>query len=412
MKWLAAILPVILLATPLALSQQEGREQAKQLEKERDAALALARSEAKKAEKLQSDIGKLQAQLISVGQRISQQTQLQDEAEDRLDALEQEADKKAAKIKQDHKDLQELLAALQRSEMSPPPPLAVTPDDTLTATRSAILLAATVPKLRDRANALKGELTELTKLRSEVTEEREKYAEEEKRLRGEEDQLQGLVAQRQKLETQARTQARTSEAHAQNLADRAASLRELIRQLEAEAARLTPSIKPAKPVPSDQYVLAPSLKPSRNNGVASLPPVFHSPTARFADHRGQLQTPVVGQVEYSYGKAPDPDRDTGIVYATARRSQVLAPADGRVAYAGNFRDYGKLLILDVGEGYHIILSGLGTSYVVQDQTVLAGEPVGKMPDRRSPPPEFYLEFRKHGQPFNPVPWLKKPEKTG
>lgn len=411
MKRVIPIFLALLAAMP-AMAQQQGREAAQKLEKERDEALAKAKTESQKAAKLQTDIGKLQGQLVTVGQRISQQTLLQEEAEDRLDALEQEADQKAAKIKKDHADLQELLAALQRSEMSPPPPLAVTPDDTLTATRSAILLAATVPMLRDRANALKGELTELTKLRNEVTQERTKYAQEEKRLRGQEDQLQGLVAERQKLERTARSEAETSQAHAKQLADRAASLRELIRQLEAEAARLTPSIKPPRPAPSDQYVLAPSLKPSRNDAVTNLPPVYHSPTARFADARGQLQPPVVGRVEYAYGQSPDPDRDTGIVYATARRSQVLAPADGRIAYAGNFRDYGKLLILDVGEGYHIIMAGLGDSYVVQDQTVLAGEPVGKMPDRRSPAPEFYLEFRKHSQPFNPAAWLKKPAKTG
>lgn len=410
MRWIVLII-LALMATMPAMAQQQGREEAQKLEHERDEALAKAKAESRRAAKLQADIGKLQRQLIDVGQRISQQTWLQEEAEDRLDLMEQEANVKAAKIRKDHQDLKELLAALQRSEMSPPPPLAVTPDDTLAATRSAILLAATAPKLRDRANALKGELTELTELRNDVAQEREKYATEEKRLREQEDELQDLVAQRQKLEGQARSNAKTSHAHAEKLADRAASLRELIRQLEADAARLTPSIKPERPSRSDQFVLAPSLKPSRNT-VASLPPVFHSPTARFADHRGQLQPPVVGQLEYGFGKSPDPDRDTGMIYATARRSQVLAPADGRIAYAGNFRDYGKLLILDVGEGYHIVLVGLGTSYVVQDQTVLAGEPVGKMPDRRKPAPKFYLEFRKHGQPFNPAPWLKKLEKTG
>jgi septal ring factor EnvC (AmiA/AmiB activator) len=214
------------------------------------------------------------------------------------------------------------------------------------------------------------------------------------------------------LEIKLRGDADLASSEAQTLAERASDLRELIRQLEAQARKTTPSMKPKPPKPDP--VLAPSLKPGRgNNGaLAALPPVWHSPTGRFTDSRGQLENPVAGIVLSRFGQSKDPDRTGGIVFQTARRAQIIAPFDGQIAFVGNFRNYGQLLILDVGEGYHMVLSGLAQAYVVKGQSVLAGEPVGKMANRRKPAPEFYLEFRKKGQPFDPSPWLKKAVKAG
>jgi septal ring factor EnvC (AmiA/AmiB activator) len=89
---------------------------------------------------------------------------------------------------------------------------------------------------------------------------------------------------------------------------------------------------------------------------------------------------------------------------------VIAPLDARVQYAGVFRSYGLMVILDVGGDVLVIVSGLDALYPQAGQWVLAGEPIGRMSDRRgadpkSPSPELYLEVRRKGEPVDPEKWL-------
>ncbi|PHR56074.1 MAG: hypothetical protein COA47_13380 [Robiginitomaculum sp.] len=395
---------------PLAGLAQQGREDAEQLEQLRDEASTRQVLLEEKATRTQTQIRNLQVSLIDVAARIDQQNQRSVIAEDHLFRLQQKETVQTKALLADQMALRQVLAALQRSEMSPPPPLAVSAGDMLAAVRANILLGATAPELQSRAKTLQKSLIELKAVRVEIQTGQQELEQQMAALDIEQVQLQSLLGQRQKLETELRGDARLASNQVRTLSERAANVRELIRQLEAEAQKSTPSLKP-NATPS-QPVLAPRLKPGRQRLVASLGPVWHSPTGRFTDSRGQLELPVQGLVLARFGEAENPDKIGGMVIRTSRRAQIISPYDARVAFAGKFRNYGRLLILDVGEGYHMVLSGLAVTYVVKGQTVLAGEPVGKMVDRRKPAPEFYLEFRKLGQPFDPEPWLKKAIKAG
>jgi len=90
---------------------------------------------------------------------------------------------------------------------------------------------------------------------------------------------------------------------------------------------------------------------------------------------------------------------------TARSAQVIAPFEGKVAFAGQFRGYGQLLIIEHGGGYHTLLAGMARIDVHVDQWILTGEPVGIMGRKGARKPALYLEIRKQGQPINPLPWL-------
>ena len=86
---------------------------------------------------------------------------------------------------------------------------------------------------------------------------------------------------------------------------------------------------------------------------------------------------------------------------------VIAPADAQVIYAGEFHGYGPSLILRHGGGYHSVLAGLGRLDVAIGQWVLAGEPVGFMPDAAGDAPggKLYIELRRDGRPVDPRPRL-------
>ena len=129
----------------------------------------------------------------------------------------------------------------------------------------------------------------------------------------------------------------------------------------------------------------------------------------FPGERSSLTMPARGDVVTRYGasvqRAGGATRSKGIEIATRAGAQVVAPYDGQVVYAGPFRGYGRILIIEHGGRYHSLLAGLDRIDAVVGQWVLAGEPVGIMGSGANRDPELYLELRRTGQPINPLPWL-------
>jgi septal ring factor EnvC (AmiA/AmiB activator) len=81
--------------------------------------------------------------------------------------------------------------------------------------------------------------------------------------------------------------------------------------------------------------------------------------------------------------------------------------DGQIVYVGPFQPYVLVLILRHADGYHSLLAGLGRADGAVGQWVLAGEPVGAMPDAAETGSggEIYVELRHNGGPVDPQPWL-------
>jgi septal ring factor EnvC (AmiA/AmiB activator) len=106
--------------------------------------------------------------------------------------------------------------------------------------------------------------------------------------------------------------------------------------------------------------------------------------------------------------------EKGLAIAARPGAQVTAPCDGLVVYAGPFRSYGQLLILNAGGGYHVLLMGMERISVDPGQFVLTGEPVAAMGSGgliaaasatiTPSQPVLYIEFRKDGTPIDPGPW--------
>ena len=103
----------------------------------------------------------------------------------------------------------------------------------------------------------------------------------------------------------------------------------------------------------------------------------------------------------------------GLSIASRPGGEITAPCDGWVVYAGRFRSYGQLLILNAGGGYHVLLAGMERISVDLGQFVLTGEPVAVMGDGSQASPAdtsgpkqavLYVEFRKDGTPIDPSPW--------
>jgi murein hydrolase activator len=94
----------------------------------------------------------------------------------------------------------------------------------------------------------------------------------------------------------------------------------------------------------------------------------------------------------------------GLSWRTAPGATVVAPADGRVAFTGPYRTYGRILIIEHSGGVLSLLAGLDSAAVAAGQMVRAGGVVGRM---GAGTPSLYFEVRSGGAPVDPLPWLRK-----
>ena len=333
----------------------------------------------------------------------------------RLEGLKGQEQKIRASLAVRRDVLAEVLGALQRMGLNPPPAILVKPEDALSSVRSAILLGAVVPELRQQTDILLADLKEQSRVTASIEAERARLTAAVGDQAAEKKRLGMLLEAKQKLEADTQTEMAAEKQRSEALAAKAGSLKELIASLEAQADKTRKAADAAKAV---EQKTADADKTSAPAELASLPvPEGNqlAAAAPFSALQGQIALPVTGRIKRRFGT----DDGNGAVMlgdmvATQSGAIVTAPADGNVLYAGPFRSYGQLLILNAGDGYHVVLAGMSRISVATGQSVLAGEPVGAMGEARvastsvskngNATPELYVEFRKDGKPVDPAPW--------
>src|SRR5664279_484440 len=400
-------------ALALGCAQANAQDSKADALKQRDQELQAARDAQKKSietevalkreiDQIGADRKKLHQDLIDTAARL-RSLEVQLPATDaRLKPLD--ADEAAIRKSLDGRQavIGEVLAALQRMGRHPPPALIATPEDALKSVRTAMVLGAVLPEMRHEVEALAGDLTQLLELRKKIAAERDLLKAQAASLDGERTRMTALVAARQKQQAEREKALEAERAHATDLARNVDNLKDLIAKLEAN---LDPAIRESREAARSDS--RPALSAFRDPGRLT-------PAIAFASLRGQVPIPVNGAKLKQFG-APDGNGglEKGISLATRAAAQITAPADGWVVYAGPFRSYGQLLILNVGGGYHVLLAGMDRISVDLGQFVLTGEPVAIMGNAShiasilatgSSQPVLYIEFRKDGVPVDPGPW--------
>jgi murein DD-endopeptidase MepM/ murein hydrolase activator NlpD len=115
--------------------------------------------------------------------------------------------------------------------------------------------------------------------------------------------------------------------------------------------------------------------------------------------------PIAGQVSKGFEERGIGLRGRGVTFASGLAQPVRAPRGGTVAFAGPFKSFGLLLIVEHGHGYHSLLAGMARLDVRAGDVVVAGQAVGSIAGSESVPAWLYLELRHNGRPVNPLPWL-------
>ena len=319
-----------------------------------------------------------------------------------------------------------MLSAMQRIGRTPPPALVTRRDDALAVVRSAMLLAQVFPELKYQADNLSQELDGLVKLETGIREQRDAEQSETDRLAAERGRIDKLLEEKKTKLAQSEAELAATRQSAEQQAAEETELNALIARLDeriakAEVAQYDAEVATEKALrareqqqalstPGNEKVI--EIKPESTK-LAFASPARLKPAMPFELTKGTLPLPAQGKRLKRFGEADGVGGTLrGISLQTRGEARIIAPTDGWVVYAGPFRSYGNLLIINAGGGYHVLLAGMGRIDVSLGQFVLAGEPVAVMGaalqagqgNNDNSRPVLYVEFRKDGRPIDPGPW--------
>ena len=395
---------------------------------------------------LQSERERLSANLVDTAKRIQVGEGQLTAIEGRIGELEAQEKLLKGSLAERHGSIVRLLGAMQRMGRDPPPVMITRREDALTMVRSAMMLASAFPQLRTQALELASRLDDLGRVMGDIRSEGDRLKTETQRLSEARLQLSELIELRRRSLVERQTELDQVRREAAEIARSVGDLNELIDRLDKVVAKQvggttvarafdpagdgplaaplapqafedqakgtgggTPIAQPplAEPATPGAVVLAP-----RDQKVASLNSGRIKPAIPFAQARGRLPLPVAGKRIIGFGDKAHTNKSSGVVIETRPGAQVVSPSDGWIAFAGVFRSYGQILIINAGDGYHMLLAGLSQIDVQLGQFVLAGEPVGLMSGapqgaKAKPPanaPVLYIELRKDGRSIDPDPW--------
>ena len=399
--------PLVLSCLALALTAAGPdtftRQDLEALEKEKRAA-------EQKLEQLQStgettvrDLKSLDQDLLAAAAEALRREEQAVSAEKALIDLSVKRERASSQLLENEGAYEDLIAALAAANRRRPPALVVSPGQSGTAIRRAVLMQATLPELNARAQRISGEITALNRLEDQIRTEQARLDAAEATIALKKEEIEQLAAAKRSQYEGLAGDVTALKARAEKLGREADTLRDLLAALESSAPG-APGIKPR------QRPQLAALKPAPKSATPSTKsaPIKTSSKPLGKAALGSLLQPVAGDVRNRFGdKLSGGSTAEWVSFETRAEAQVVAPVGGTVEYARPFRSYGSMLILRTSDGYHVILTGMSRIYVSEGQSVTAGEPVGLMPDRTDPPPELTLELRLGDRVLNPAEWMMR-----
>lgn len=378
--------------TKQAMAQDEQAEELRELRRQIEEGRARKARAEQAAKDADTEVERNRQQVIAVTADLQSREARAGELEESIHGLEIQAVEQRRVLEERREEVAGLLGALERLASRPKALALLQPNEAITTARSTSLLATLIPEVEKKVGQIREDLQLLATTENALRSERSLLSEELIQLTASQDWLNDLIADRRAAARQARGDAAEEARRINRLVREAKSLEDLVDKLADEQKR-TAAAAAANPKTTTAKTGGNSVGPLKLAG-------------RFSKAKGQLPFPVSGRVSKYYGSAQPAGKLRGIRIRSRAKAQVISPFDGQVVFAGRFRTYGELVIINHGDNYHSVMAGLRGSYVIANQWVMGGDPIGNMRDRSAPAPELYLELRRQGTPFNPIRWLK------
>lgn len=413
--YLACLLGTGLLSSvlPADVSAQVSRKELEQVERQ-------VQAQNKEHQKLQEQAAKINNELKNVNQQMikaAKQIQNNEEAISKMEAELEELTKnlkeaESSFVKEDE-NLIKTLSALQSLALKPTESLFVQPLTPVEIIRSAMLLRETVPFLEENAGRIRKELEKIESKKTLVEKQVARIVRQKKTLENEHEQMKSLVQKKSRLRNQVEIRSEQARKKVDKLAGQAQDLRDLLNKLEKEQQekrrkqeeerrRLAALEEERRQKEFEENQKREQVKTA--DLIKFKPEVIKEIGDSFVKAKGSLSRPARGPIVTAYGQETSKGVSSkGIIIKTRPQAQVIAPFDGSVLFAGPFRGYGNLIIIEHGKGYTSLLAGLDSIDCELGQMLLAGEPIGQMQDAKDT--KLYMELRKDNHPINPVSWF-------
>jgi septal ring factor EnvC (AmiA/AmiB activator) len=377
--WVPAFAGMTMMGVGVGIAHAAPSDQLKAIEQQLQAEQQQQQTLNQKLTNAKGSLSNTQDTLVRLAASIRANEQDLTGLDGRIGGLSSENDALTARLQKAYGSISNLVLALERIRRIPPESLIARPGAPLQTAESAMLLETILPTVADQAKQAEADLDHLNDIRQALQSSRQQASTEGETLKIQDQSLQSLLAQRKQevlategdLEENQKSVARIAR-QAQDMRDLMAKLEDQERKTAAEQAAR--KVKPVK-VPKA--------------GIPNLP--------------------VAGGILTAYG-----DKDEigaiseGIKVKAKPGAIVVAPMGGIVKFAGAFRTYGELIIIEHEDDYHSLVAGLGKIGVTVGQSVKSGEPLGNMPVKASSDGgvTLYYELRHNGKPVDPASKLK------
>ena len=398
-----AFLLVALLAT--AAADAPTADQVQQAERTRAAQLEAQRAAAARAAAAQVEETRLAQQRVAAAARLRGLEGATADAATRVEALARRRLAAQQLLAARAADLAPLLPLIERVSQYPAETLLAVPMSPDQAVRGVLVLGGITRELEADAAALRAEQAEVAAAQADLDAEAPKLAAARAAQADAEAALDAQIAAARENRHAAVDAAAVGSRQAAAAAARADTLRAAIAKIEADRRAAEAQARAEADAATKQHRAAEAAAAQDRQEALARPagPGVGAP-------HGALTSPVAGTVVRGFGEATEAGPATGLSYQAAPAARVVSPCGGRVVFAGPFRSYGQLLIVDCGGGYLFVLAGFERLDAQVGQALQAAEPVGIMPDwdprAGASRPSLYVELRKDGQPVNPAPFLR------
>ncbi|HEY4250036.1 MAG TPA: peptidoglycan DD-metalloendopeptidase family protein [Roseomonas sp.] len=381
------VLACLLALASAAPGQTPSREQMREAERAAAAARAEAAAAVRRGEAAEQEEQRFAEQRVAAARRAQQADAVYDAALERQRAADATAGAAEAEARRRAQAFAVMLPVLRRLALYPAETLLAIPAPPEEALRGALVLRSLARHLREEAESLRTAREAAAAATAVAADEAERAGLARGAAREAAAALDAQIAAARARQAEAADAGREAAERAQAAAARAADIQDVLARLEREAAEAA----------------ARAREEARRRTAERRPPSAPPPPPVVAE--GPRAMPVAGRITRDFGDATDAGPARGVTIAAPPGARVVSPCTGRAVFAGPFRSYGQLVIVDCGEGNHVVLAGLERLDATAGARLLSGEPVGVLGSGASGRPSLYLELRRNGQAVDPRPWL-------
>ena len=382
-------------AALLAREKQQGAEMQARVKAQHDAEAQAQRDAARATE--------LSAATVDATARLQRTEQDTADLDSRIAALHTEQDTLRHALAQEVAAMTPLLPVVERLSLYPADTLLAVPLPADRAVTGLLVMRGLMTRIAQQAQQIHDRRARLTQLDTELAQQKGRMAQLLAQQESQRDSVNRSAHAALEAQKQSNAAVRSATQQVEDAARRASSVQDAISRIEeverTAQANLERAAQEAERAHRTQEAEATR---ARARALAAGPGPGVNTT-----RPGGAGAPVPGNIVTGWGQSTESGPASGVTYAPPSRATVRAPCSGRIDFAGPFRSYGQMMILNCGQHYRFVLAGIGDMAVAPGQQIVKGAPVGQMPawSGTQARPTLFVQLRRGGSTVNPAPYL-------